>query len=447
MSLFSALTTSVAGLQAQSFAMENISDNIANARTTGYKRVESSFADLVTDGPPRLQQGGAVSFASRSTNALAGATTNTGVSTNVALSGPGFLTVRQKVQSATGRAEFSNTNLFTRRGDFTIDEDGYLVNGGGNYLVGRKLDPATGVPAGTIPDVIKIDGGFSPPHATSTLTYVGNLPATPQPASYDANVPGSDVWTDGSSAPTSVDATTTPAAASFASHSIDGQTVRLYDSVGNPKDVSLRWAKLSGGASPKWALYYESTPGATAAQSSWSLVTTATFDSTGSLTKPTGPVSVDMSSRGLGSVSIDLTGGHLTQYADQTGQAKISAVNQDGYAAGSFSGIQISKDGRINGLYSNGQTRPLAMMSIAQFAAPEALQRQSASAFAETPDSGTALFDAGATTVESGALEGSNTDISEEFSRMIVTQQAYSANTRVMSSAQDMLKEVMNVIR
>jgi flagellar hook protein FlgE len=450
MSLFSALTTSVAGVQAQSFAMENISDNIANSRTSGYKRVDTSFSDMVPSAPRSMQQGGSVRYQSSSTNSIAGGMNATGVGTNVALFGSGFMMVREKVQGTTGQTNFSATDMFTRRGDFVLDRDGYLVNGGGNYLVGRQLDPTTGAVVGAAPDVIQITGGFSPPNATKSLTYIGNLPSVPQTANYSASVAGSDVWAAGNGTPGLLTPTSAPSSSSFASNSISGQSTRMYDAVGRPQDINLRWAKVGAGATPgstKWALYYDSTPAGSTAASEWSLATTAEFDSSGKITTPTAAVSVNMASRGLGTISVDVSGRNMTQYADVTGVAKISSLTQDGYSAGSFMGVEIGQDGRVNGYYTNGQIRPLAMMSIAQFTAPELLKRNSGSAFEQTAESGIPTFDAGTTSVQSGALEGSNTDISEEFSKMIVTQQAYSANTRVMSSTQDMLKEIMNVIR
>ena len=164
------------------------------------------------------------------------------------------------------------------------------------------------------------------------------------------------------------------------------------------------------------------------------------------MTPPALHSNVDLSSRGLGTVAFDLGNGKLTQYDDATGQARVQ-YTQDGYGTGTFSGVSISDDGRVVASFTNGKTQPLAEISIAQFNAPDMLKRESGSAFAETLESGVPIYGAGDTTVQAGSVEGSNTDIAEEFSKMIVTQQAYSANTRVISTSQEMLKEVVNILR
>ena len=145
MSIFAAMNTAVAGLQAQSFALENISDNIANSQTTGYKRVDTSFEELVPEFPLRQQIGGSVIAFSRGTNNIAGNITATGVGTNMALSGGGYMVVRDRVSYSGGVPTFAAKDLYTRRGDFELDKNGYLVNGAGNYLVGNVANATTGI--------------------------------------------------------------------------------------------------------------------------------------------------------------------------------------------------------------------------------------------------------------------------------------------------------------
>lgn len=451
MSIFAAMVNSVTGLRSQSYALENISDNIANSQTPGYKRVDTSFEDMVPDMPLREQVGGSVSAFSRGTNGLTGPITSTGVPTNFALNGPGFVTVRDRTDYAGGVPAFSAQNSYTRRGDFEMDKNGYVVNGAGYYLVGYPIDPTTGnVTAGT-PDVLRITADLVPAKASTTLNYVANLPSVPQTPAYDKSTPGSDIWgAAGGTPPATVSPTSTPDSSSFASNSISGQTVTMYDALGTPVDVEVRWAKVATNPTTganTWGMYFNSAPGTTTANSTWTLAGTMVFDSAGKLTSPAAALNIDMSSRGLGTVTMDLTQGQLTQYADVNGVAKVATMNQDGYPAGKLTGVSVGEDGRIMASYSNGQIQAVAQIAVAQFNAANMLKRTSGGAFQETLESGTPLFGANGTSFVSGSLEGSNTDIAEEFSKMIITQQAYSANTRVVSTSQQMLQDAINILR
>jgi flagellar hook protein FlgE len=450
MSIFSALTTAVVGLQSQSFALEAISGNIANSQTVGFKRVDTSFEDMVTQSAPRTQQAGSVSAFSRGTTSIAGSTVSSGIATNFALDGDGFVGIRQRVDSGGANPSFSDRMLFTRRGDFQVDRSGYLVNGAGMYLSGFPIDPLSGTPKGSSPDVIKVDVGLSPARATTTLGYSANLPALARTTAQASGGGGSDVWTAASgAAPASVGPATTPASDSLSSNSISGQSVRLYDAKGTPVDLELRWAKVASPAAggSTWGLYYNATPGLAANDSTWTRAASCVFGSNGALTTPSTVQSVDLSSMGLGTVGLDLTAGRLTQFADASGEAKVSRIEQDGYAAGTLQGVSIGERGRVVASFSNGQTQELAQIAVARFNAADRLSRESGGTFAKTPESGEPLFNAEGVTFSGGALEGSNTDVAEEFSKMIVTQQAYSANTRVVSTAQQMMQEVMNILR
>ncbi len=129
------------------------------------------------------------------------------------------------------------------------------------------------------------------------------------------------------------------------------------------------------------------------------------------------------------------------------GQVDASSIRQDGYAAGVLSDTSVTSDGKVVGNYSNGEVTTLAILSLARFASPNSLKRTDGGAFEQTIDSGLPLVGSGTATILGGSLEGSNTDIADEFSKMIVTQQAYSANTRVITTSQDMLQQVLNIIR
>lgn len=182
MGIFGALSTAVTGLTAQSFALENISGNIANSQTTGYKRVETSFEDMIVDGKPEQQVAGSVVASSRATNTVQGDITASDISTNMAINGSGFFVVQTKTGQVDGKPQFSGGDLYTRRGDFEMDSDGYLVNGAGNYLEGVAIDRATGNPSSSVPGVIQVSNALLPAQATTSIDYQLNLPQSPSVA-------------------------------------------------------------------------------------------------------------------------------------------------------------------------------------------------------------------------------------------------------------------------
>jgi flagellar hook protein FlgE len=122
-------------------------------------------------------------------------------------------------------------------------------------------------------------------------------------------------------------------------------------------------------------------------------------------------------------------------------------ITQDGYGTGRLSGFTADDSGVLVGRYSNGQTKTLAQLAVAQFNAANMLKRRDGGTFEETLESGLPVYELNGANIMSGQLEGSNTDIAEEFSKMIITQQAYSANTRVVTTAQQMLQDAINIIR
>ena len=193
MGIFDALTTAVAGLQAQSFALQNISGNVANSETTGYKETDTTFADLVSAASLNQQTTNGVIASSVATNTVQGTIQSTTVSTDMAINGSGFFVVSQPSSTSDNQPVFSSVNDYTRAGDFQMNSSGYLVNGAGYYLMGIPVDPTTGNPVGSAPQVLQFNNNFSPAQATSAITYNVNLPSTPTsgqiaPSSY-ANDP------------------------------------------------------------------------------------------------------------------------------------------------------------------------------------------------------------------------------------------------------------------
>lgn len=459
MGIFGAMNTAVSGLRAQSSALENISGNIANSQTVGFKRLDTTFADLVSGGSAKVsnQIAGMVMAFSRATNTLQGDVTASTVGTNMAVNGDGYFVVQQKVGEVDGRPVFAGVDLYTRRGDFEMDRDGYLVNGGGYYLKGLRVDQATGNASGSVPELIQLTSDLVQAEATTSVDYRANLAKRPLTNNYDAGTPNSELLDAGLF---SVDPTTNGAgtvlgtdADTFIDNSIAGGAITIYDADGTAHSLQLRWAKIdsvAAGGSDTWNLFYMADSDAGPADVAWQNTGTAyVFDSTGQLspaidTATITAVTID------GSLVGDITLKHgstgLSQYADTNGAARITALAQNGSPSGELVDINVDDDGRIIGTYSNGKSVPIASIPLVSFNADSGLRRLDGGAFSATPQSGSPILGANGVVVGQ-SLEASNTDIADEFSKLIVTQQAYNANTRIISTADEMVKEVLNVVR
>jgi flagellar hook protein FlgE len=193
MGIFGALTTSVAGLKSESYALENISGNIANSQTTAFKRIDTSFLDLIPQTGNDQQLAGSVTANSRSTNTIQGSVQSAAVSTYMAINGDGFFAVQKPGSFTDNNPVFTGVNDYTRRGDFALDKNGYLVNGAGYYLEGVPIDPTTGNPSGGAPQVLKFQNDFLPSQATTKIDYRANLASYPLTTKHDTTVPGSEL--------------------------------------------------------------------------------------------------------------------------------------------------------------------------------------------------------------------------------------------------------------
>ncbi|MCP4620063.1 MAG: flagellar hook-basal body complex protein [Bradyrhizobium sp.] len=198
MGIFGALTTAVGGLRANSYALENVSGNIANSQTTAFKRIDTSFLDLVPQTALTAQLAGGVTTQSRATNSVQGDVQTASVATFMAINGNGFFTVQKPSSFTDGNPTFDGVDRFTRRGDFQLDKNGYLVNGAGYYLEGVPIDPTTGNPSGSAPQVLKFQNDFLPAQETTKIDYRANLAAYPLTTKHDTSVPGSELLNPGS---------------------------------------------------------------------------------------------------------------------------------------------------------------------------------------------------------------------------------------------------------
>ena len=193
MGIFGALTTAVTGMRAQSFALENISGNIANSQTTAFKRMDTSFVDLIPDEASSKQKSGNIVANARSTNTVQGDVQTYSIGTFMAINGDGYFVVEKPSSIADNRPVFSGIDLYTRRGDFQPDKSGFLVNGAGYYLMGIPVDSTTGNLVGSVPQILKFQNDFLPAQATTQIDYRANLASYPLTPGHDANIPGTEL--------------------------------------------------------------------------------------------------------------------------------------------------------------------------------------------------------------------------------------------------------------
>jgi flagellar hook protein FlgE len=464
MGVYSALTTAVSGLRAQSYAIENISGNIANSRTTGFKRIDTQFIDLIPDSPANRELAGSVIAASKATTSVQGDTTTTSISTNMAINGDGFFIVAKSDGGTGTNINFQGTSNYTRRGDFDFDSNGYLVNGSGYYLKGLQYDLVTGAPIGTQEQVIKVNNNQLPPVKTSEINYGATLPPIPEVRNHDPLIANSELMKPvGTYTVNPYGAAGVVVAAdetNFNNQTLAGGSVVAYNPLGQGVNLQLRWGKTANNATAgvdRWNLFVLENPVATGAVPRWrNAGQDFEFNAAGQMTLPaTGivalPTITDINGTVISGVNLNVGSGSLTQYQTQgaatNGQIQANAINQNGYASGVLERTSVDKGGRLVGSYSNGQIKTIAQLSYARFQSPNNLKRVDGGAFEQTLESGLPLIGTSTGALIGGAIESSNVDIADEFSKMIVTQQAYSANTKVITTAQDMLREAINIIR
>ena len=435
MSLFGAMNTAVSGLSAQSAEFTNISNDVANSQTTGYKRVDTNFLDYLTTATPTFDNSSVVVATPEYVNNVQGTITQTDNPLAMAISGQGFFGVSEASGTAKGQPVFSPQQFYTQNGNFSMNNQGYLVNDAGQYLNGWAVDPATGLANQNALAPIQVSQAAYNPVATSEVDLAANLPAAP-------------------SSPTPITS-----------------QVQVYDGLGNLQTVNLTWTQT---AANTWTVAINA-PNATNGPA----LGTAQVDfgatsgnpvppgTIGSLTNGTGTVTTSGYSPG-GTASLSFTANFgngpqaialnlgafgasngLTQYAGTS--YTLNNLSQNGVPAGGFSNVSVNSNGNVIINYNNGQSQVIAQVPVITFNAPNALQSQNGQAFTATEASGTPIANAagsnGSGSLVIGAIEGSNVDISSEFSQLIVAQEAYSANTKTLSTADQMVQSLLNVVQ
>ena len=463
MTIFGAMTTAVTGLKANSKALGHISDNIANSQTIGFKRTETNFRDLVTFATSRNSAPGTVLAEARFTNTVQGALEAAQVPTHMAINGDGYFMVSERIATLDNKPVFNQIDYYTRRGDFEVDRFGYLQNGAGYYLQGVEINPLTGNKVGDIPSRIQIANDFISAKQSTTLDYRANLPSFPKTVTADAATANSELMLDGTftNNPTTFGADGFVQAQDeqlFLDRSLAGGAITMYDSIGNPVNVELRWAKVNNvgngaaqaGGADTWNLFYQTSTTATGTAAKWNNVGQSyVFNSSGVATPAVNSATITnltVDGINLGNITVNHGANKVTQFADTNGAVDVGEIEQDGFASGALASIAVSDAGRVVGTYTNGKQLDLAEVTLVKFNADNKLRKLDGGAWAATQDSGEAIQGASGEIVAE-AREASNVDIADEFSKLIVTQQAYSATTRIVTTADELVQQTLNMKR
>jgi flagellar hook protein FlgE len=402
----------LSGLDASNTALATISNNLANLNTTGYKDTTVNFQDMfyqllgTNSAGDNLQVGSGSSVSSIGTNFSGGSVQDTGVNTDVAITGNGFFVVQ----------DGSNT-YYTRAGDFTQDSKGYLVTTDGYQVMGY---PATNGVVNTNGGLTPIQlpmGETSPPTATTSLSIDVNL------------------------------------SASAAVGNSYNTSVTVYDSLGTAHVLSVDFTNTGSGWSYTASLPSSDITGATGTSTTVQSGT-LTFDSSGNLTSTT-PIafSIPKLADGAGTLAFNWnlasSGGQglITQVA---GSSATNSTNQNGNAAGSLTGFSINSDGTISGTFTNG-TQLLGQVALANFANLQGLTKQGDSNYSASISSGSAVIGAPGTSslgsLTGSALELSNVDMSTEFSNLIIAERGFQANAKSVTTFDQIAQDTINLIR
>jgi flagellar hook protein FlgE len=407
-SLLSSLYTGVSGLSANSEAMGIIGDNISNVNTVGFKSSKAVFSDLfstvLANGSTTRQLGRGSQLSGTLKEFSQGAFEASSNALDMALDGSGFFVVN----NGTG-------NQYTRAGQFRLNDNGLVQTVTGQTLQGQRV--TNGTVSSTV-EGIDLAGVQSSPEATTSFTLGANLDAS------------------------------SSAAATFNS------PISIYNSVGTQVTASIQFSKVDGANS--WTYNISTSEGTLTSGASG----TVSFDNSGNLTSPvTDPsIVIDYSASAspalTQTLSWDLVNSSGTTNGKLTGFAAASNNNslvQDGFSTGTLVGLTTDSAGIISGLFNNGQTDKLFQVTLGDFLAPTGLQRAGSNLFSETADSGQVVLGTAGTGGFGGitgqSLELSNVDLAEQFVTMIQTQQAFQASARIITTADDLMTEAVNLVR
>lgn len=421
--MLQALLAGVASIKAQQTRMNVIGNNLANVNTIAYKGSRVTFQDMIAQtirgatrptsnlgGTNPVQYGLGVLVSGTDINNEQGSLSATNRPTDLAIQGNGYFMLSNGDRIA-----------YTRDGAFDIDAEGVLVHRStGERVLGWTADPATGTfnqntavtPASRL--VIPI-GQRTAVQVTTTASFAGNLDAT-TPITAAPLPPLTDpAW--------------------------QVATMRTFDSLGTPQDVSIHLIKTNVG---EWTWQATATGGTTVTGGG-----VLQFDGAGNLTSGS-PATVTITPPVGGAPAFDvaLDFGQIGQLAVET---QVQSSGQNGFPPGSLQGFSIGVDGTITGLFTNGITRPLGRISMVIFPNSNGLERMGNNMWRATDNSGLPVIGIAKTggrgLINGGFLEQSNIDIGNEFTDLIVTQRGFQANTKVVTTVDEMLQDLINMKR
>jgi flagellar hook protein FlgE len=411
----------LSGLNANGVYLSVIGNNLANINTVGFKSSSVTFMDLVSQtmggsSANPMQVGLGVTTGSISPIFSQGAIENTREATNVAIQGGGFFVVRG-----------AGGNSYTRAGNFTFNSDGKLVTPDGQFVQGyTTVNATTGaiVTTGQPTDITVPPGVLRAPVATTQIRTQTNLDAS-----------------------AAVGATHTAA-------------VQVYDSLGKPHVATILYTKT---AATTWS--YEvtvpsteatGTAGTTAGTVRIGAIGTLTFSGAGLLTAPVADVSLTgpttwINGATVNAITWDIIDGTTPTLTGYTAASTNSSISQNGSAAGQIDNVSISPDGTIMATFGAGQTVPVAQLALAQFNNPKGLLKLGSSRYGESQAAGIANVgvagSGGRGTLVGSALEGSNVDIAQEFTQMILAQRGYQANSKTITVSDELLVDTLALKR
>ncbi len=393
----------LSGLNAASSDLNVTANNIANANTVGFKGSRAEFADVFAVGAQEIGNGTRLSAVTQ--EFAQGGVDFTDRALDLALSGEGFFTVSD-----------NGVVAYTRVGSFGVDRDGFVVNNQNQRL---QIFPPTntgGFNTGTLED-LRLATADSPPQPTSTASFGINLPANASPppvAVFDPNN------------------------ASTYNHST---AISIFDSLGASHDVTAYFVKTATANQWQARFYID---GAAVGGAN-----TMTYSNVGVLTTPaTGTFTLPAYAPASGAAPITLATDFIqsTQYGSAFG---VNSLSQNGFTAGRLSNIDVDTSGVIFARFTNGRSEPLGQVALSNFANVQGLRQLGDTAWAETFTSGDAIRGSAGTgsfgLIQSGALESSNVDLTQQLVNMITAQRNFQANAQMISTADQVTQTIINI--
>ncbi len=480
-----AMNSAISGLNSFQTQLNYISDNVANSQSIGFKRIDANFSSYVSSSNERLFNSGGVTVRPSFINDKQGALVQSESNTSIAISGSGWMPVQEGTSSSSGLTG-NNETLYTRRGDFALDENAFLRNGANKFLFARSVPaPTAAVPnpqpnQGTLVPV-RINQAALPALQTATAFYAANLPS---------NAPAGTVYNGGTITMTDATGAARAFSVTWYNRNSAGELPEINPApLSNSLGSSTIPAAAGPGPAPQWRAVItaptSSTPGneslvvdftfGTQVGIDAGLPTGFTVQSTDATTldatAPTGTdgrLAIIYSAPGLTATptqtinlefgapnAVSTTASALTQSGGLTSfggsSISLSRITADGYPSGSYNGVGIDSAGNVYSTYTNGQRRTQYQVALATFNNANGLVRTDGEAFRDDPAAGfiglNQSLQGGTGSINPNSIENSNVDIGSEFTKMIVAQRSYSANARLITTADEMLQEVVNLKR